>query len=242
MPQNSPKIILFDIDGTILRCKGAGQMAMEAALTEVFSLRPPFQNIPCAGRTDRGIGSSVFETFQQQDSEQNRIRFRNSYLSHLPRCLSDCDAILLPGIVELLDALDRDPNIDVSLLTGNYEAAANIKLQHFGLLQRFQGGVFGDTHAERDRLATDAVEQFSAAHGTQLSGHHFLIIGDTPADIQCARAINAPVLAVATGIHNKAALETAEPDVLLNDLSDTNHTMKAIVNLLQTASRDPLAT
>lgn len=208
-------------------------MAMEAALTEVFDLRPPFQNIPCAGRTDRGIGSSVLKTFQQQDSEQNRIRFRNSYLSHLPRCLSDRNAVLLPGIINLLDALDGHPNIDISLLTGNYEAAAEIKLRHFRLQDRFQGGVFGDTHAERDLLATDAVKQFSAAQGTQLSGRHFLIIGDTPADIQCARAIYAPVIAVATGIHDKAALETAEPDVLLDDLSDTNETIKAIESLLK---------
>lgn len=233
MSQTSPKIILFDIDGTILTCNGAGQMAMEAALTEVFDLQPPFRNIPCAGRTDRGIGASVFKTFQQQDSEQNRIRFRDSYLSHLPRCLSDRNAVLLPGIIDLLDALNGCTSFDLSLLTGNYEAAATIKLQHFGLQERFAGGVFGDTHAERNQLATEAVEQFSAAQNTQLSGQNFLIIGDTPADIQCARAIDATVIAVATGIHDKAALEQAEPDVLLNDLSNLDATMNAIISLLR---------
>lgn len=232
MPSTSPKIILFDIDGTVLTCKGAGQMAMEAALTDVFNLQPPFENIPCAGRTDRGIGSSVFATFEQEDCEENRIRFRDSYLSHLPRCLSERNAVLLPGIIELLDALAQYPKVNMSLLTGNYETAATIKLQHFGLHERFEGGVFGDTHAERDRLASDAIEQFSTADGTQLSGEHFLIIGDTPADIQCARAIDASVIAVATGIHDQHTLERSKPDVLLPDLSDTQLAVNAIESLL----------
>lgn len=232
MPLTSPKIILFDIDGTILTCRGAGQKAMEAALTDVFQLKPPFKNIPCAGRTDRGIGKSVFATFQQEDCIENRIRFRDSYLNHLPRCLKEQQAILLPGIVELLDALTDQSEIELSLLTGNYETAAMIKLQHFGLHERFCRGIFGDTHAERDRLATEAVDKFSTDYDTQLSGQHFLIIGDTPADIQCARAINASVIAVATGIHDQKALEQCQPDVLLPDFSNTELAMDAIQKLL----------
>lgn len=207
-------------------------MAMEAALTDVFSLQPPFQNIPCAGRTDRGIGSSVFAAFDQDDNEQNRIRFRDAYLSHLPSCLTEREAILLPGVIELLDALATSSNVEMSLLTGNYETAAMIKLKHFGLQNRFQGGIFGDVHAERDRLATEAVQQFSAVYDTQLSGENFLIIGDTPADVQCARSIDASVIAVATGIHNLQTLERSEPDVLLPNLSNTKQAVSAIRRLL----------
>lgn len=232
MSSDSPKIILFDIDGTLLTCRGAGQLAMEAALSDVFDLQPPFQNIPCAGRTDRGIGSSIFQTFQKEDSHENRIQFRDSYLKHLPTYLTQQKATLLPGIAALLDALKDDSRIKLSLLTGNYEVAARIKLQHFGLQQRFQGGVFGDNHADRDRLAIDAVQQFSKAYGKQLSGQNFLIVGDTPADIQCAAAINASVIAVATGIHDQHVLAKAKPDAVLPHFSDTQQTVDAIQSLL----------
>lgn len=207
-------------------------MAMEAALTEVFALQPPFQNIPCAGRTDRGICESLFATYVLEDSHENQIQFRDSYLSHLPKSLEQCNAVLLPGVVELLNALVGHSEIDLSLLTGNYERAATIKLEHFGLHERFLGGVFGDTHPERNRLATDGVEQFSTTFGKQLSGEHFLIIGDTPADVQCARAIDASVIAVTTGIHDHQTLSDASPDILLNDLSDTQQALNAIESLL----------
>lgn len=232
MPESPSKIILFDIDGTLLTCRGAGQKGMEAALSETFGLQPPFSSIPCAGRTDCGIFSGLLDTFALPNSEQSRTRFRDSYLRHLPDWLHKREAKLLPGVLPLLNQLRGHSQVLSSILTGNYQEAARIKLDHFEIRDRFEEGIYGDHHEERNRLAEDAVDLFSRKLNRRVAGSSFLIIGDTPADIRCARSIGASVIAVATGVHDQKALSAAEPDVLLSDLSDTHQATNAIVRLL----------
>lgn len=231
MPAESPKILLFDLDGTILTCGGAGQLAMERALTAAFGLKPPFANIPCAGRTDKGICGNVFTMFDIDDSPRNRLAFQDAYLEHLPKCLHERRARLLDGTKQLLHVLQRREDLLISVLTGNYQAAATIKLKHFSVSDYFQHGIFGDRHAERNRLAEDALDEFSKRFSQPLSGHHFLVIGDTPADVRCARAIGAKVIAVATGIHSLETLRDAEPDALFSDLSKVQDVIETIDRL-----------
>lgn len=231
MPESCPKIILFDIDGTLLTCRGAGQKAMEIALNQTFGVQPPFSPIPCAGRTDRAICTSIFQTFEVSDTEPLRKQFRDSYLQHLPDCLRKQNAKLLPGVIPLLNELQSHPEFTVSVLTGNYHEAANIKLDHFAIRDRFQAGIYGDQHGERDRLAEEAVLLFSQNSQMPVPGDSFLIVGDTPADIRCARSIGAKVIAVATGIHRKDTLASAAPDVLLDDLNDIKQVTNSIARL-----------
>ena len=229
-----PRYILFDIDGTLLSTGGAGQKAMERALVEEFSIEFPFEGVLTAGRTDRGIADEIFARYDIADSDDERERFRRAYLDRLPSCLEEQPGSLLPGVVSLLEHLADIEHITLSLLTGNYAEGAAVKLQHFGLAGYFHlngrslGG-FGDHHADRDDVARNAVAAITEAIGQVVQGSAACVIGDTPADIRCARAISASVIAVATGSFSRDELATHEPDHLLEDLTDTTDVVRRIL-------------
>lgn len=212
------KVIFFDIDGTLLNSGGAGQRAMEMAITCSLGIDQPFNGILTAGRTDRGIVQEIFGRHQVEDTEQNRDRFRDGYLSWLPRSLTESPGLLLPGIPTLLDGLEQAEDIELSLLTGNYREGASIKLQHYNLDSRFTAGGFGDDEPDRDdvaRAALASVQEFVPG----IKGADTMVIGDTPADIRCARAIGAIAVGVATGHYSYQVLRESAPDLLFDDFS-----------------------
>jgi phosphoglycolate phosphatase-like HAD superfamily hydrolase len=131
-----------------------------------------------------------------------------------------------PGVPALLDALAADARLAVGLLTGNIREGARLKLGHFDLFHHFAFGGFGDEHFERDDVAREAL----AAIRVHVNRHHqadrVWVIGDTPLDVKCARAIGARAVAVATGWHSAAELEATVPDLLLNDLSDPSDLLR----------------
>lgn len=218
---NVQHVLFFDIDGTMLSTGGAGQRAMELALVEEFRIQFPFEGVLTAGRTDRGIADEIFARYTLLDTPQERERFMFSYLERLPNCLQTLPGELLPGVPELLQQLHRDKNVHLSLLTGNYVEGAWIKLRHFGIDHFFETGGFGDDHAHRDDVARVAVETVRAHLSHVVPDGMTCVIGDTPADIQCARAINARAVAVATGMYSYAELQPHKPDQLFADLRDT---------------------
>jgi phosphoglycolate phosphatase len=227
----SHHILFFDIDGTMLSTGGAGQRAMELALVEEFRIRFPFEDVLTAGRTDCGIADEIFSKYQLEDSPQERQRFMNSYLERLPDCLKTLPGALLPGVTELLKQLNTLENVHLSLLTGNYVEGAWIKLRHFGIDHYFQSGGYGDDHAHRDDVARLALQNVREHLSRHVEGHDACVIGDTPADIRCARAINARAAAVATGVYSRDQLSPYSPDHLFDDLSET----ETVINrLLQT--------
>ncbi len=211
-------ILFFDIDGTMLRTGGAGQRAMELALKEEFRIDVPFQGVLTSGRTDCGIAAEIFEKNDLKDSPQERRRFMLSYLERLPGCLQSMTGGLLPGIRELLEQLAANPEVHLSLLTGNYAEGAWIKLRHFQIDHYFTSGGFGDDHAHRDDVARQALVNVRQHLNCQVVGDSACVIGDTPADIHCARAIGARALAVATGVYRSHELKPHEPDHLFEDL------------------------
>ena len=226
------KVIFFDIDGTLLSTGGAGQRALALALTDGFQVDFPFEGVLTAGRTDRGITDEIFERYGLESSDANRRRFRDAYLAHLPEALANAPGRLLPSVRELLDRLADESHITLSLLTGNYAEGAWIKLRHYQLDHYFQHGGFGDDHAERDDVARFALTTASNHAQRQLAGIDTLVIGDTPADIRCARAIDAKAVGVATGCYTADELRPHDPDHIFEDFSNTDRTLQRILELL----------
>jgi phosphoglycolate phosphatase len=213
-------ICLFDIDGTLLASGGAGKTAMEQALTQEFHVAVDDHQVPFSGRTDRAITRDLFQTYGIAHTAENCRRYLNTYLRLLPGCLNSHQGRVLPGIIELLQLLAQRSHVHMGLLTGNVREGARIKLGHYGLADFFAFGGFGDAHFERDDVAREALEAAKTHAGPDIDLERFWVIGDTPLDIQCARAIGARVAAVATGWHSLQELAAARPDVVLTDLSD----------------------
>lgn len=213
------RILLFDIDGTLLNTGGAGQVAMEATLREVFGVTQQAQGIPYAGRTDSGITRDLFAFHGVDYSDESWSRFFGAYCRQLPLALAQQDGLILPGVVELLHQLSQHDGVELGLLTGNLAAGAKLKLAHYELDHHFDFGAFGDNHEHRDDVARDAVrivqDHFDAERLDDV-----WVIGDTPADVQCARAIDAKAVAVATGTFSREELEPTRPDFLFCDFAN----------------------
>lgn len=214
-------VCLFDIDGTLLSSGGAGKAALEAAFTEDFGVALR-HHVPYAGRTDRAIMRDLFRLHDMDDSAANTTRLMTAYLARLPESLNKHRGRVLPGIVTLLDWLTNTGRFSIGLLTGNIRAGAKVKLGHYGLYERFAFGGFGDHHFDRDDVAREAHAQIYEHLGHPVASDRIWVIGDTPLDVKCARAIGARVIAVATGQHSVEQLKAAEPDIVLADLSDHN--------------------
>jgi phosphoglycolate phosphatase-like HAD superfamily hydrolase len=213
-------VCLFDIDGTLLASGGAGKAAMEAALQAEFGLEAIRVHVPYSGRTDRAIGRDLLEAHGTAGSPENWQRLRDAYLGRLPECLQRHRGRVLPGIAALLERLAAGGNVALGLLTGNVRAGARLKLGHYGLWHHFAFGGFGDEHFERDDVAREALAVLRRHLDGAVRLDRVWVIGDTPLDVRCARAIGANAVAVATGWHSREELEAAEPDLLLTDLSD----------------------
>jgi phosphoglycolate phosphatase len=212
-------VCLFDIDGTLISSGGAGKAALEMAMAAEFGVTHSIEKLQLSGRPDRAIILDIFRLHALDDKPEHWRRLTAAYLHHLPGCLASHNGRVLPGIAALLDELRRR-DIPLGLLTGNIRAGAKVKLGHFGLYEHFTFGGFGDHHLDRDDIAREALAEVKARLNGQHSPERIWVIGDTPLDIRCARAIGAKAVAVATGWHSLDELAAHEPDVLLADLSD----------------------
>jgi phosphoglycolate phosphatase-like HAD superfamily hydrolase len=213
-------VCLFDIDGTLIHTRGAGMAALREGLREAFGIAEPTDQVAVHGRTDRGITRDLFRHHAINDLPEHWEKFREAYLRVLPRTLSQRPGTVLPGVVALLERLSARDDLVLGLLTGNTREGARLKLAHFGLDHFFDFGGFGDNHLERNDVAREAL----AAVTNRLNGTVDLarvwVIGDTPIDVSCGRAIGAQTIAVATGNHTWDELAAAGPDHLLPDFSD----------------------
>ncbi len=225
-------ILFFDIDGTMLSTGGAGQRAMELALSEDFGIRLPLREILMAGRTDRGITDEIFAAYRLEDTPAERTRFMHSYLERLPDCLQQLPGALLPGVRLLLDRLHQRDDLHLSLLTGNFAEGAWIKLRHFQIDHYFASGGYGDHHPDRDDVARTALQNARRHLNREMHGSDACVIGDTPADIRCARAIQARAAAVATGMYSTTDLEPHAPDHLFENLSQTDDVIARLLSKL----------
>lgn len=227
----TPRLLLFDIDGTLVLTGGAGQRAMDRAFAELFGVSDAFAGVSMAGRTDRWLVDRAFETHGIAATAGHLDRFRARYLSLLEASIAEPGRGrrgVMPGVPDLLARLAATEHAHVALLTGNYADGARIKLEHFGLWRHFAWGAFGDDHAERNGLARAAVAEASVRGIPLADPAHAIVIGDTPLDIACARAAGARVIAVATGGHALEELRAHAPDMVLEDLSDVGALLEFI--------------
>lgn len=225
--------VLFDIDGTLLQTGGAGKHAFAAAFAELFQVTEFSNNVPFAGRSDRAIVRDLMNLHDIESSTENWQRFENAYLKHLEVTLTQCDGEVLPGVIALLDTLQGVQHALPGILTGNTKAGAERKLKHYQLADRFDFGGFGDVSTSRDDIAQEAKEQAQAHASRDLTG--VMVIGDTVHDVQCAQSINAFAVAVATGGATIDELAASGPDLLIEDLTDTEALLAEIMTAAPSA-------
>ncbi len=211
---------LWDIDGTLLASGGAGKAAMDAALAAEFGIHTPIVYSTMTGRTDRGIAGDQFALHNIPNTPENWERFIKSYLRFLPEKLIECQGTILPGVMDTLKFMTTRTKVRVGLLTGNLPRGAQVKLGYFGLAEFFAFGAFGDKHLLRDDVAREALQAVHERCGKDASLDRVFVVGDTPLDVACARAIGAQAVAVATGHYTMEQLAATKPDLLLADLSD----------------------
>jgi phosphoglycolate phosphatase len=196
---------------------------MTRAFEELFAIDQAFHDVPMAGRTDAAILASAAAAHHIPADSPALAQFPDVYLRHLAIELDKPGPRkgVMPGVRPLLDLLSRRQDAYVSLLTGNYERAARLKLEYFDLWHYFSGGAFGDGAADRNGLVARALARIAAAGGPVVQATDVVVIGDTPLDIACAAAAGARAIAVATGSYTAEQLRAAGADVVFEDLSDT---------------------
>ena len=215
------KLLLFDIDGTLLLSGGAGLRALNQTFLELFGTANAFDGIPVAGRTDPLLLDDAAARAGIALDTMQRQRFHDRYcdLLELEILQPGPRKGLMPGVEELLRHVHHQPELCVGLLTGNFARAAQIKLEHFGLWPFFVCGAYGDDAAERDELVPVAVRRARTAGAVVRSPAHVVVIGDTPLDIRCATAAGARSIAVATGSFDVQTLDRKGATAVLPDLS-----------------------
>ncbi|MGE0607639.1 MAG: HAD family hydrolase [Pirellulales bacterium] len=213
-------VCLFDIDGTLLHSSGAGRLAMDEALADLFGVTSPIQQDSISGRTDRSIATDQFRKHGIADTQENFDRFIDAYIGRLPDSMRKNNGTLCPGIDRLVAALLERPDTALGLLTGNVQRGARIKLGHCGIDQHFAFGAYGDVHRDRDDVAREAFGHVQSRFGDKARPDDIWVLGDTPWDVRCAKAVGVRSIAVATGIFSMEQLAAEQPDLLVPDFSD----------------------
>lgn len=213
------RLALFDIDGTLVHTGGAGMKAFARVFATEFGAPHGTERMRFAGRTDVSLVREFFGLHHIPATAENFARFFDRYAFWLDHILAHSHTEECAGIRALIhefEALPEPPLL--GLLTGNVRLGAEIKLRHFGLWEHFVTGGFADDHEDRDHIAAAARQRGERLLGRALEGEEILVIGDTPLDIRCGRAIGARVLAVATGGARMEELARHQPDWLVADV------------------------
>ncbi|MFL5892586.1 MAG: HAD family hydrolase [Solirubrobacterales bacterium] len=214
----STRFLFWDIDGTLLTTKRAGIFALEEAAREVCGTTPDFASLDTAGLTDHEVAVLAIHACGQEASPQLAADLLRAYERYLPDRLGLRQGGPLPGVVEILNALDDREDAVSLLLTGNTAAGARAKLEHYGLAAYFAGGAFCIDGDDRPGIARRALEVAAGHARATVSPDSVFVIGDTPHDIRCGQAIGARTVAVASGSYGLDELEKCDPWLALERL------------------------
>jgi len=222
------RLLLFDIDGTLIHSAGAGVESLRHTLIERFQIEDNLADIEIAGMTDSGIVMSILNKHRIPGTNENVAAFLDTYVHFLALELPRRVGKLLPGVVELLEKLKARPQLVLALLTGNVSRGAQLKLEHYGVWHFFEFGAFADDHHDRNQLGPFAQARAQKKHGYQFRADQIDVIGDTPRDIACGKAFGARTIAIATGSWPREQLAAHHPDFLFDDLSNVDE----VINVL----------
>ena len=206
------RLVLFDIDGTLIHTDGAGVRAFGKVFAQHFRIPDAIKGVKFAGRTDTSLAREIFCNHRIEPSKENFTIFFEQYAFWLAHLLTESTGDIYPGVWRFIYELQNLPEPPlIGLLTGNIRLGAEIKLRHFNLWDFFTTGAFGDDHEDRREIAAIACERGMRVLRKRLTGDEVLVIGDTPRDIDCGKAVGAKVLAVATGDSTLADLQAHKP-------------------------------
>jgi phosphoglycolate phosphatase-like HAD superfamily hydrolase len=224
------RLLLFDIDGTLVLTGGAGARAMLRAFTDLFGSADGLESISMAGRTDAWIVAQLAAVHGVTVGDGELRAFHETYLRYLAEEVLQPGPRkgILPGVRELLEQLSARTDVHLALLTGNYRGGAEIKLGYFDLWRYFSTGAFGDDAHDRNGLLWTALDNVVAAGGPRVRPAETTIIGDTPLDVAVAVAGGARSLGVATGGYDVDTLLESGADAAVVDLSDTAVVMNVL--------------
>jgi len=217
------RLVLFDIDGTLVLTGGAGIRAMNRAGQSVLGVPAILNGVEVAGRTDWSIFHDALLKIGRDLDDDLFARLREEHIAFLRHeILQPGHGVkaVMPGIREILPALHARDDVFVGLLTGNFEGAARIKLEHFDLWRYFRCGAYGDDAADRNALVPIALARARALGLGDTSFERVIVVGDTPNDVACARAVGAVPVAVATGTYSVEQLKASGAPFVFRDLAD----------------------
>jgi phosphoglycolate phosphatase len=228
------RLVLFDIDGTLLNSGGMGRASMQRALAEIFG-SPGNPSYRYDGKTDKQIVRDVMRLEGHSDAriDASMERLIALYLDGLRVGAKSGKFNVRPldGVVSLLDALEAREDIVLGLLTGNVEPGARIKLSAAGIdPDRFRVNAFGSDHEHRPELPAIAQRRASETLGVDIAGERLIVIGDTPADIECGRSLGARAIGVASGHYTVDQLQTHDPYAVFSSLKNTTEVLETILD------------
>jgi phosphoglycolate phosphatase len=228
------RLVLFDIDGTLLNSEGLGRASMQRALAEVFG-SPGNPSYRYDGKTDKQIVRDVMRLEGHSD-EYIDARMESLILLYLEGLRTGAksgkfNVRPLAGVVEVLDALESRKDVVLGLLTGNVEPGARVKLTAAGIdPNRFRVNAFGSDHEHRPQLPAIAQRRASETLGLDITGERLVVIGDTPADIECGRSLGARAIGVASGHYTVEQLEAHDPYAVFPSLANTEQVVETILH------------
>lgn len=224
----SKRLLLWDIDATLLTTGGAGDKALKRVVEERFGVRDNLHDIEIAGRTDTVIASSILQKYQVEPTPENVAEFLNEYLRCLEDLLPQTKGRVLPGVIQILQRLHPNPARVLALLTGNLRRGAELKLRHYRLWDYFEFGAYADDHHDRNELGSFARARAREKHTEDFAVARIDVIGDTGHDIACGKIFGARTIAVATGTWTRDQLAKHTPDFLFDDLAQADQVIAAL--------------
>ena len=222
------RLLLFDIDGTLIHAAGAGVHSLQLSLVERFGIKDDLADIEIAGMTDSGIVMSILNKHSISPTNENLAAFLDTYVHFLSLELPRRAGLVLPGVLDLLNKLKARPHLILALLTGNVSRGAQLKLEHYGVWHFFEFGAFADDHHDRNQLGAFAQARAQEKHGREFRADQIDVIGDTPRDIACGKAFGARTVAIATGSWPRSELAAHNPDFLFDDLSNVDEVIQVL--------------
>ncbi|MGE5327940.1 MAG: HAD family hydrolase [Deltaproteobacteria bacterium] len=220
-------LLMWDVDGTLIRSEGLGKRAFEYAFEILTGIKNACSGINLGGKVDIGIYKEMCEAFNVKAVEDEE--FIKVYTRALEEIVKDkCTMKINPNIVFLLETLESKKGVYNVLGTGNIEKGARLKLSPVDLNKYFKTGGFGDNETERWRIIKGGIRKSEELFGVKFENENIFVIGDTPRDIECAKKVGVRSIAVATGNFSEAELKESKPDFVFKDLSDTEQVLGSI--------------